>query len=82
MTVFFSYAQLSTITYISPIFSSLPSPPRKNFFYSFPLRRIYLPFRKSEGKSASWRSRVCDEDLSKYNRLIIISKPEKYTTSG
>ena len=55
---------------------------QKNFFYSFPLRRIYLPFRKSEGKSASWRSRVCDEDLSKYNRLIIISKSEKYTTSG
>ena len=85
MTVFFSYAQLSTITYISRIFSSPlnpPSPPRKKIFYPFPLRRIYLPFRKSEGKSASWRSRVCDEDLSKYNRLIIISKPEKYTTLG
>lgn len=27
MTGFFSYAQLSTITYISPIFSSLPNPP-------------------------------------------------------
>ena len=91
MTVFFSYAQLSTITYISRIFSSLhnpPSPPnplkppREKILFPFPLRRIYLPFRKSEGKSASWRSRVCDEDLSKYNRLIIISKPEKYTTSG
>lgn len=44
MTVFFSYAQLSTITYISRIFSSPPnlsSPPTpmRNFFsYAFPFR--------------------------------------------
>ena len=88
MAGFFSYAQLSTITYISRIFSSLHNPPnplkppREKIFYPFPLRRIYLPFRKSEGKSASWRSRVCDEQSPKYNRLIVISKPEKYTTSG
>lgn len=41
---FFSYAQLSTITYISPIFPSppnFPSPPTpmRNFFsYTFPFR--------------------------------------------
>ena len=66
---------LSFLSHPNP--PSLPNPPRKIFFYPFPLQRIYLPFRKREGKSASWRSRVCDEDLSKYNRLIIISKPEK-----
>ena len=87
MAVFLLCSTFHNILYL-PIFSSLhnpPSPPnplRKKIFYPFPLRRIYLPFTKSEGKSASWRSRVCDEDLSKYNRLIIISKPEKYTTSG
>ena len=44
MAVFFSYAQLSTITYISGIFSSPPNPPNppspmRNFFsYTFPFR--------------------------------------------
>ena len=41
MAGFFSYAQLSTITYISGIFSSPPNPPSpmRNFFsYTFPFR--------------------------------------------
>jgi len=58
MTVF-SYAQFPTITYISPNFPSLhnpPSLPRKKIFYPFPLRRIYLPFRKSEGLANNHQS--------------------------
>ena len=30
----------------------------------------------SEGKSASWRSRVCDEVSAKYKRLITVKKTE------
>ncbi|MGP1478592.1 MAG: hypothetical protein ACTTJI_02750 [Capnocytophaga sp.] len=31
--------------------------------YTYPIQTIYKQYRKSEGKSASWRSRVCDEEL-------------------
>ena len=56
---------------------------KKTFFFrSFPL---YLHYRISEGlakdqrrisegKSASWRSRVCDEVSAKYKQLITVKK--------
>ena len=52
---------------------------KKNFFLIYPIQTIYKRYRKSEGKSASWRSRVCDEQLPKYKRLLIALKPEKNT---
>ena len=44
------------------------------FRYTYTIGSAKDQRRISEGKSASWRSRVCDEVLAKYKRLITIKK--------
>ena len=48
------------------------------FRYTYTIGSAKDQRRISEGKSASWRSRVCDEVSAKYKRLITIKKTEKY----
>ena len=44
------------------------------FRYTYTIGSAKDQRRISEGKSASWRSRVCDEVSAKYKRLITVKK--------
>ena len=44
--------------------------PSLYFRYTYTIRTLYEHYTNTEGKSASWRSRVCDEGLPKNKRLL------------
>lgn len=55
--------------------------PSLYFRYTYTILTLYEHYTNTEGKSASWCSRVCDEQPPKYKWLLFSPKTEKYPIS-